>query len=49
MSIVLWIKQTLCWHDWDCQGNPMQRGYVPWFRCTKCGKEEGLKKHWWFL
>lgn len=30
-----WFSRLFCWHDWDCIS-------WAWFRCTKCGKEEGV-------
>ncbi len=36
-------QQLFCTHDFECQGDPLQNGFIPTFKCRKCGKVEGLK------
>ena len=35
-------KELMCSHNFECVHDVMSADAVPWFKCTKCGKEEGL-------
>ena len=43
MKMPQWLKRLLCQHDWDCISDVFVcTASTVRFRCTKCGKEEGL-------
>jgi hypothetical protein len=35
-KLLMRLKRRMCHHDFECVS------LSPWFRCRKCGKEEGL-------
>jgi len=43
MKFWRWLRKVFCHHDFDCvAGFELYAPKKPWFKCKKCGHEEGL-------